>query len=43
MSDAVYTLVPIGHVESELTDVALAPKQGAEGAPAAWLVFHAGK
>jgi tRNA-Thr(GGU) m(6)t(6)A37 methyltransferase TsaA len=39
MSDATYTLVPIGHVESELTDLALAPKQGPEGAPAAWLVF----
>lgn len=39
MSDATYTLVPIGHIESELADVALAPKQGPEGAPAAWLVF----
>jgi tRNA-Thr(GGU) m(6)t(6)A37 methyltransferase TsaA len=39
MSDATYTLVPIGYVESELTDVAIAPKQGLEGAPAAWLVF----
>jgi tRNA-Thr(GGU) m(6)t(6)A37 methyltransferase TsaA len=39
MSHATYTLVPIGHVESELTDLALAPKQGSEGAPAAWLVF----
>jgi tRNA-Thr(GGU) m(6)t(6)A37 methyltransferase TsaA len=39
MSDATYTLVPIGHVESELTDLTLAPKQGPEGAPAAWLVF----
>jgi tRNA-Thr(GGU) m(6)t(6)A37 methyltransferase TsaA len=32
-------LRPIGHVESPLTDVAQAPKQGNEGAPAAWLVF----
>lgn len=32
-------LVPIGHVESPLTDPALAPKQGHEGAPDAWLVF----
>ena len=30
---------PIGHVESTLTDPALAPKQGSEGAPEAWLVF----
>jgi tRNA-Thr(GGU) m(6)t(6)A37 methyltransferase TsaA len=29
----------IGHVESTLTDPAVAPKQGAEGAPEAWLVF----
>jgi tRNA-Thr(GGU) m(6)t(6)A37 methyltransferase TsaA len=33
-------LVPIGHVESVLADPALAPKQGHEGAPDAWLVFH---
>jgi len=32
-------LRPIGHVESPLTDRALAPKQGDEGAPDAWLVF----
>ena len=30
---------PIGIVESPLTDPAAAPKQGDEGAPAAWLVF----
>ena len=35
------TLTIIGHVESPLTDPALAPKQGSEGAPDAWLVFHA--
>jgi tRNA-Thr(GGU) m(6)t(6)A37 methyltransferase TsaA len=29
----------IGHVESTLADPATAPKQGHEGAPAAWLVF----
>jgi tRNA-Thr(GGU) m(6)t(6)A37 methyltransferase TsaA len=29
----------IAAVESALTDAAAAPKQGAEGAPAAWLVF----
>lgn len=33
-------LVAIGHVESPLTDPALAPKQGSEGAPDAWLVFR---
>ena len=33
-------LTPIGHVESELTDRASAPKQGGEGAPDAWLVFE---
>jgi tRNA-Thr(GGU) m(6)t(6)A37 methyltransferase TsaA len=33
-------LVAIGRVESPLTDVATAPKQGDEGAPEAWLVFE---
>jgi tRNA-Thr(GGU) m(6)t(6)A37 methyltransferase TsaA len=32
-------LWPIGHVESTLADPAAAPKQAAEGAPEAWLVF----
>lgn len=32
-------LRPIGHVESPLVDPAVAPKQGHEGAPQAWLVF----
>jgi tRNA-Thr(GGU) m(6)t(6)A37 methyltransferase TsaA len=32
-------LDPLGVVESPLTDPALAPKQGREGAPDAWLVF----
>ena len=32
-------LRPIGRVESPLVDPAAAPKQGDEGAPAAWLVF----
>ncbi len=32
-------VVPIGVVESSLTDPATAPKQGHEGAPDAWLVF----
>jgi tRNA-Thr(GGU) m(6)t(6)A37 methyltransferase TsaA len=30
----------IGRVESPLTDLASAPKQGDEGAPDAWLVFE---
>jgi len=34
-------LVAVGTVESPLTDVAAAPKQGDEGAPEAWLVFDA--
>ena len=34
-------LEPIGTVESPLKDPALAPKQGDEGAPEAWLVFEA--
>jgi tRNA-Thr(GGU) m(6)t(6)A37 methyltransferase TsaA len=33
-------LVPIGHVESSLTEPADAPKQGGEGAPEAWLVLE---
>jgi tRNA-Thr(GGU) m(6)t(6)A37 methyltransferase TsaA len=33
-------LLPIGTVESSLTDRASAPKQGDEGAPEAWLVFE---
>jgi tRNA-Thr(GGU) m(6)t(6)A37 methyltransferase TsaA len=33
-------LVVIGRVESPLKDRADAPKQGDEGAPAAWLVFE---
>src|SRR5262245_30982591 len=35
----VFTLKPIGHVNSQLTDITLAPKQGNEGAPSAWLEF----
>jgi tRNA-Thr(GGU) m(6)t(6)A37 methyltransferase TsaA len=34
-----FTLTVIGHVESALTDPRLAPKQGREGGPEAWLVF----
>ena len=33
------TLTVIGYVESPLADPKLAPKQGSEGAPDAWLVF----
>ncbi len=36
-----FELLPIGHVESPLTDPAAAPKQGDEGAPPATLVFAA--
>ena len=32
-------LTPVAHVESALRDPAQAPKQGAEGAPDAWLAF----
>jgi tRNA-Thr(GGU) m(6)t(6)A37 methyltransferase TsaA len=32
-------LVPVGTVESPLTDRETAPKQGDEGSPEAWLVF----
>lgn len=41
MADETYTLLPIGYVQSPLTDPATAPKQGGEGAPAAWLIFNA--
>lgn len=34
-----FEVVPIGRVESPLTDPASAPKQGDEGAPEAWLVL----
>lgn len=40
MTDEGYMLVPIGYVQSALTDPAAAPKQGREGSPAAWLVFN---
>ena len=40
MSGDDLTLVPIGHVESPLTEAAEAPKQGFEGGPAAWLVLE---
>lgn len=37
MPEPPYVLHPIGRVTSPLTDRALAPKQGVEGGPAAWL------
>jgi tRNA-Thr(GGU) m(6)t(6)A37 methyltransferase TsaA len=40
MSRARYEVIPIGEVESPLTDPASAPKQGHEGAPDAWLVLE---
>jgi tRNA-Thr(GGU) m(6)t(6)A37 methyltransferase TsaA len=39
LPDGSYELLPIGWVESPLTDPATAPKQGEEGSPEAWLVF----
>jgi tRNA-Thr(GGU) m(6)t(6)A37 methyltransferase TsaA len=39
MRKARYDLRPIGWVESRLVDRDLAPRQGDEGAPDAWLVF----
>jgi tRNA-Thr(GGU) m(6)t(6)A37 methyltransferase TsaA len=35
-------VVPVGRVESPLTELAQAPMQPDEGAPPAWLVFEAG-
>ncbi len=42
MSERRYEIASIGKVESTLTDPALAPKQGDEGSPDAWLVFEPG-
>jgi tRNA-Thr(GGU) m(6)t(6)A37 methyltransferase TsaA len=39
MTEPAPVLTVVGHVESPLTDPALAPKQGSEGAPDARLVF----
>jgi tRNA-Thr(GGU) m(6)t(6)A37 methyltransferase TsaA len=36
----IYELLPVGWVESPLTDRAVAPKQGDEGAPLARIVFR---
>jgi tRNA-Thr(GGU) m(6)t(6)A37 methyltransferase TsaA len=35
-----YEVQAVGRVESPLTDIASAPRQGDEGAPDAWLVFE---
>ncbi len=40
MTNGRYELLPIGRVESPLVDPALAPKQGHEGSPDAWLEFN---
>ena len=42
MDQPPFELKPIGAVESPLTDMASAPKQGHEGAPDAWLVLEPG-
>ena len=39
MVDDDFTVRPIGHVESRLTDPGEAPRQGELGAPDAWLVI----
>jgi len=39
---ASFEIVPVGWVESPLAERAQAPRQGSEGAPAAWLAFEAG-
>lgn len=39
MSGGAFELQPVGVVESPLVDRDLAPKQGDEGSPEAWLVF----
>ena len=40
MSPTTYDVSAIGRVESPLTDLASAPKQGDEGAPDAWIVLE---
>ena len=40
MNQTWFEVRAVGRVESPLTDIALAPKQGDEGAPDAWLVFE---
>ena len=36
-----YEVIPVGWVESVLTERSQAPRQGGEGAPSAWLTFEA--
>jgi tRNA-Thr(GGU) m(6)t(6)A37 methyltransferase TsaA len=40
MNQVRFELIPVGWVESPLTDRTSAPKQGHEGSPEAWLVFE---
>jgi tRNA-Thr(GGU) m(6)t(6)A37 methyltransferase TsaA len=40
MNSPRYEVTPVGWVESPITDLADAPRQGDEGAPDAWLVFE---
>ena len=40
MNETTYEVKAVGKVQSSLTDLASAPKQGDEGAPEAWLVFE---
>ena len=40
MNQVRFELMPVGWVESPLTDRASAPRQGHEGSPEAWLVFE---
>ena len=40
MNQPVFEVRPVGRVESPLMDRDLAPRQGDEGAPDAWLVFE---
>jgi tRNA-Thr(GGU) m(6)t(6)A37 methyltransferase TsaA len=40
MTEPDLTLIPIGRVESALTEPSEAPRQGSEGAPDAWLVLE---
>ncbi len=41
MLDNLYSIIPIGVIRSELTNLAAAPRQGDEGAPDAWLEIAA--
>lgn len=42
MTDESYVLCPIGWVHSPLVSLAMAPKQGDEGSPDAWIEFDVG-